>query len=189
MVHPNGGFHQRISESMIMIDNANIYMIISWQGIIYLDNMHATFIYHYHTLTVSLMFKMAMSNFTINMQQPVFQGPSNKKIQTHIASKEAHNHDIVLRESWVGIKLVCCALKICVVDGVFLCGNAFLCGFPLTNTSACGGYLRSSHSHLAKREFPREQCCGGLGRPLSVPFSYSWRISVEPWQVMVVPEA
>ena len=34
----------------------------------------------------------------------------------------------------VGIKLVRCALKICAVDGVFLCGNAFLCGLPLTNT-------------------------------------------------------
>ena len=47
--------YQRISESMIMIDKANMYMIISWQGIIYLDHMHATFIYHYHTLTNSLM--------------------------------------------------------------------------------------------------------------------------------------
>ena len=27
-------FHQRISESMTIIDKANIYMIISWQGII-----------------------------------------------------------------------------------------------------------------------------------------------------------
>ena len=38
-----------------MIDKANMYMIISWQGIIYSDNIHATFIYHYHALTVSLM--------------------------------------------------------------------------------------------------------------------------------------
>jgi hypothetical protein len=38
-----------------MIDKANMYMIISWQGIIYLYHIYATFIYLYHTLTISLM--------------------------------------------------------------------------------------------------------------------------------------
>jgi hypothetical protein len=36
-----------------MIDKANMDMTIFWQGIISLDHMHATFIYHYHTLTNS----------------------------------------------------------------------------------------------------------------------------------------
>ena len=47
--------HQRISENVIMVDKANMYMIISWQGIIYLDHIYAMYIYHYHTLTISLM--------------------------------------------------------------------------------------------------------------------------------------